>query len=274
MGNYNCRFCGKKYESLAAIGGHVQGCILNPRKKEILAKIIKTRVENNRIKDPIVTKGLLCKNCKKSFKQTATVSTFNRGRGRSCCTNLCAHRYAQSFVDLSKLSETMKVKSSWNRGKKIKTLIKCKTCGKEIRKNTYGFCKICINKDPEHLLRLSKALKGKTGGYRTNSGNKRFHKSRYQGIWMDSGWELEFAKRCDSLGLIWERGKRILKYKTEDGVDHKYHPDFYIPSRDVFIETTGHQYPEKFEKLRLVKIFNPNIRIQVIDNLKDIKTYI
>ena len=125
----------------------------------------------------------------------------------------------------------------------------------------------------EYRKNLSNSLKGKTGGYRVKSGNKKFKSQYYNNIWMDSSWEVEFAKRCDFLKIAWIRNGLFLEYFGDDNRIHKYHPDFYLPERKIFIEIIGYHTKNKYRKLYLVLKKNNDIKLKIINNLNDIKTF-
>lgn len=83
-----------------------------------------------------------------------------------------------------------------------------------------------------------------SGGFRENSTKK--HKSFYNGVWMDSGSEKEFAMKCDENNILWE--KNTTKYFEYIGVDnktHKYYPDFYLKTIDRWVEIKGKLYENK-----------------------------
>lgn len=71
-------------------------------------------------------------------------------------------------------------------------------------------------------------------------------------------WELNVARHLNDIGLYWTKAKPITY--TNDIV-RRYIPDFYIPSLDAYIEVKG-RYPDTDKnKMRLVQIQNPNIKI-------------
>jgi hypothetical protein len=98
---------------------------------------------------------------------------------------------------------------------------------------------------------LSKAIKGKPGRAHTestkaklsniakvrefggfNMRNKGFF---YNGIKLDSSYEVAVAKSLDLNAINWVRCKRFA-YKTPEGVLHYYTPDFYLPDYDVYLD--------------------------------------
>ena len=82
---------------------------------------------------------------------------------------------------------------------------------------------------------------------------------RYKGYVLQSTWEYLYARFLDREGIPWERASKAFKYFYE-GKERLYHPDFYLPDKDLFIEIKGVEtdqdrakwaaFPEKLEILR------------------------
>jgi len=77
------------------------------------------------------------------------------------------------------------------------------------------------------------------------------HTQEYHGNLYDSSWEIELAKRLETLGEPFERPKWPIQYTDKDGKKHNYFPDFYLLKRQVFIEVKN---PYLFENDSKVKI--------------------
>lgn len=116
----NCKHCGKDISDLKPTqkGHHVVNCKLNPDLKKIEEKRIKTRLENQKIKNPLIKLKLNCLYCDKEFETEVIESYYNRGRYKKCCCKECSSKYSRKYLDLNKT--------------KIK---KCKDCGEEIEVN-------------------------------------------------------------------------------------------------------------------------------------------
>lgn len=68
-------------------------------------------------------------------------------------------------------------------------------------------------------------------------GQSNYKRYTYNGITMDSSWEVEVAKFMDEKGIRWERSKKLCVIWTDDdGRKRRYHPDFYLPDYDMYIE--------------------------------------
>jgi hypothetical protein len=57
----------------------------------------------------------------------------------------------------------------------------------------------------------------------------------YNGVMLDSTWELALAIRLDQLGIKWVRPDPI-EWVDECGIIHNYFPDFYLTDHDIFLD--------------------------------------
>jgi hypothetical protein len=93
----------------------------------------------------------------------------------------------------------------------------------------------------------------------------------YNGVWLDSTWELELAKRLDSLGIKWIRPDP-LPWFDECGVKHNYFPDFYLIDYDIFLDPkNAHAKKVQLKKIDCLRVQYQNIVI--INTLEECKTY-
>lgn len=80
-----------------------------------------------------------------------------------------------------------------------------------------------------------------------------------------SGLEERIADELSSQEVKFEFEKTKLKYTKPQKV-HTYTPDFYIPKKDIFIETKGLFTSQDRQKMRLVKEQHPELDIRFIFN--------
>lgn len=57
----------------------------------------------------------------------------------------------------------------------------------------------------------------------------------YNGIKLDSSYELEVAKSLDASNIKWQRCGRF-EYQHKDGSVHYYTPDFYLPEYNIYLD--------------------------------------
>lgn len=85
--------------------------------------------------------------------------------------------------------------------------------------------------------------KKKLGGYRKGSGrgNGNWYESNIAGkVYLDSSYELEYAKYLDSKNVKWKKNRIKFPYLFE-GKERFYIPDFYLIDSDEFVETKGYK---------------------------------
>jgi hypothetical protein len=93
----------------------------------------------------------------------------------------------------------------------------------------------------------------------------------YNGIWLDSTWELELAKRLDELKIKWYRPAPI-KWVDHNNTTHNYFPDFYLPDYDLFLDPKNPQaYRVQENKIKILLEQYKNLVI--IRTLKDCKDF-
>lgn len=244
-----CSYCGKRFDAGYQLGAHKSSCRQNPRISEFYSKRAR-RVERFQC-------TLECIRCGSQFTITVTQNALDKKKHVKYCSRACAM-----------IRQPVPAAKRKKRERKL-YVSECKVCHSIIKQ--YGhpgtICsKACRSKQ------LSIALKGKCGGYRTQSGTSKFHGSWYQSHWMDSSWELALAKRLDTLGIAWERGKRTLPYIDETGRQRTYHPDFYLPKYDFYLEVKGYWLPGVKHKI-MNAILRNNVRIDVLASLDEIESY-
>lgn len=106
------------------------------------------------------------------------------------------------------------------------------------------------------------------------STHRRLRKKRieYNGIWLDSTWEYELAKRLDELQIKWIRPNPI-PWIDNNGIRHNYFPDFYIPLFDLFLDPKN-PYARKVQKNKLESILTQYSNVVILMTLEECKTYL
>lgn len=245
---YICKYCGKEFDSGQKLGGHMISCKYNPNIKNILDKAKNTRKNKNIEKFNIRETQLTCPVCGKKFILNLSEKKYKSGKYRKTCCSICAHKLTNNHTNLSvknsKISNTLKKQRF------------CIQCGNPINVNIRNTSKFCCDECKNVHLResLSKSLKGKTGGYRVLSGDKKHKSGKYNGIYFDSSWELAFYVYYMDHNMYIDRCSEI-RYYTYDNKIRKYHPDFI--TNDGIIEIKGYMTNNSIEKIKQ----NPDIKV-------------
>lgn len=123
--------------------------------------------------------------------------------------------------------------------------------------------------------KISKALSGREGkphseeskaklrdvALRRNLGG--FHMRRgilYNGVKLDSSYEVVLAKDLDKNCIVWERPPRF-SYRM-DGKLHYYTPDFYLPDYDIYLDPKNDF---------LINNVNPRLGYKDVDKIKAVE---
>lgn len=117
--------------------------------------------------------------------------------------------------------------------------------------------------EKKHLSECAK--RNNLGGWHTSKNYD------YNGIKLDSSYEVTFAQDLDKNNIKWERPKPLL-YEL-NGEEHRYYPDFFLPDYNVYVDTKNdylinHVNPRfgitDVEKIHLVEQQN-NIKVYILD---------
>ena len=263
---YKCKYCGKEFDSPTKLGGHISRCKFNPNYKEYMKKYRKTKSDKN----PIVEFTRKCDVCGEEYTLFLKQSYINRGKYKRTCSDKCSKILTINNTDKKiknkKISDSINLiceKLKLSKPPKIKH---CEYCGEQFQVSQRGHSRFCSDGCRKKYTsnKISKKVKGKTGGYRPLSGNK-YHKSgEYDGIYFDSSWELAFyvyykdfnknIKRCD-----------IERNYLYNGKCYKYIPDFITD--DGIIEIKGYLTDKSKEKISQ----NPDV---IVLYRSDVEPYI
>lgn len=241
----------KEFEEYFCID--IQNSVEKNRKNEVIRK------END-----IMNTVHKCLYCGKAF-------SWNDRPYAKCCSKTCTAKYAASFTDGKKISNTLlkkqhiihccecgkelHVKVCAHKklcdeclSKKLNRQINvCQWCGKEFTGSRYK--KTCSEKCRRLLTSKSIAQTQQIcqtlGGKRTHSG--RGKKGRYHGIWCDSSWELAWVIYQEEHCIQLKRYHGYFEYKFE-GKIHKYYPDFQLEDGTI-VEIKGYESKQWKAKL-------------------------
>lgn len=98
----------------------------------------------------------------------------------------------------------------------------------------------------------------------------KFIDKRGREFMFDSSWEDALAIRLDELDIDWTRPEPI-PWKDQDGKDHKYFPDFYLPSFDLYLDPKNPYY-QKIQKEKLDIVSN-QINLLILSSLEECKSF-
>lgn len=200
-----------------------------------------------------------CLWCKKEF-----ITTTHK-KARACCSKQCASAYSQSFVNVNNISYSLKKYYIKNPKAKLELKNQCITCKREF--STKDKNKQTCSKKCYHELLREKSTSNPNCGGETN-----YRKYQYNGIWMDSKWEIEMAKHMDSNGIVWERNRKKHNFLWNDknGIMRRYYPDFYLPKYNVYLDPKNKylMVKDEYKINQVIKEHNIKLIWGLIDDVK------
>jgi hypothetical protein len=93
----------------------------------------------------------------------------------------------------------------------------------------------------------------------------------YNGVMLDSTWELALAIRLDSLNINWVRPDPI-KWVDGDNKIHNYFPDFYLVDHDIYLDPKNPQ-AIKVQQDKLKYLLTQHTNIVIIETLEQCKNF-
>lgn len=208
-----------------------------------------------------------CLWCRKPFETTT------HKKGRKCCSKNCAVKYAQSFV--KEENQSRGLKTHWKPIPKVFPKIydlTCVICHNVFQKtlNLWELKNKPTQTCGEHCY---SELMRKLARENPNCGGETNYKRyRYNGILMDSKWEVELAKWMDEKGIVWDRSKKRhqLFWFDENENNRRYYPDFFIPKINVYLDPKN-PYLMKCDKYKIQRVMERNSAEVVCGNLDVLK---
>lgn len=194
------------------------------------------------------------------------------------CDSSCAAKYnntkrgARSEKTKSKISESLKGNTPWNKGlsnlsskpssKSCKIfLIECSVCGKkkfvDWRKKDHKTCG-----DTDCLIEAKVGIRTYQNGSRQPIWY--FNKFENKEVLIESSWEKEIADILTENNIEWTRPK-FIKWIDSEGKTRRYFPDFYLPRFDLYLDPKN-PYCMKQDEEKMMKVME---KINIIFGDKD-----
>jgi len=196
-------------------------------------------------------------------------------RKNKFCSNSCAASYNNRKREpptkelRKKISDKMKGRNSKNKGVKklgdncLITYLICSVCETSFLGKNGRVRKTCSRE-----CMISKI---QNRSYR-NGSRKTIY---YNGVVLESSWELKVAEELDKLLIKWERPAPI-PWKDQKGIMRLYYPDFYLPEYDLYLDPKN-EYCMTIGKDKMKKV-SSKIKIVygklelILDTVRNIKT--
>lgn len=267
-----CKYCHQEFgddtHEKRRLAGHTSTCKLRPGRNEMYRKLSET------LKEPRVNIELICVKCETKYILSLTQKTFKKGKYRKHCTRSCANGRIHTDTSIAKIKASL-ADHTHGKGHVLAEhrTVQCVVCGKEFTQIGVSTQRSCSTKCARVITGkvISQRFKGtgKIGGYRKNCNH--WKGQYYKNSWMDSSWEVAFAKRLDELHVKWTRKVETFNYIHSSGYQRRYYPDFFLPDVNIYVEIKGMFNAEVEKKLQAVK--NAGKVIIILTSLKEINEF-
>ena len=145
-------------------------------------------------------------------------------------------------------------------------LVKCVICSKEYTLKSRSSRRVTCSKECHRVHQSNNAIKNNLGSMTDHK------KSQYNGIWMDSKWEVDIARFLDDNNIMWERDKKhVFWYTGTDDKQHRYYPDFFLPEYNLYLDPKNafKMRLDEHKLLQVNKVHNINLWVGDKEMIKD-----
>jgi hypothetical protein len=200
-----------------------------------------------------------CKHCKQSFNLDGKSKGWFANHSRWCIENPKRKEYTETAKKLNVFKKNFRNQFS-----------KAKVENREIHVSEETRNKF---RESARGRKLSDSTKAKISESSLKSTHRRLRRNPivYNGVLMDSTWEVELAKRLDSLEIKWERPEPI-KWIDNHGKTRNYFPDFYVPEYDLYLDPKNvYAFSKQKEKIEvLLKTYDNIFFLRTIEECSQI----
>lgn len=95
----------------------------------------------------------------------------------------------------------------------------------------------------------------------------------YNGVMLDSSWELILAKRLDELKIKWIRPSEPLPWEDDEGISHNYFPDFYLPDYNLYLDPKN-PIAKRVQKKKLDIVLTKYPNVCILESEEECKAYV
>ena len=233
---YNCKYCGKEFESSQKLAAHTSWCDKNPNKrdKNALDHARKTAVygvlKNKGVEVPCQYCGKLCKLYGLKNHEKYCKENPNRIQIKRKMSEYKNGTYTPWNKGLTKDTDERVAKNA-------KSISDSYSSGK-----SKSWCGGLTKETDDRLAKLSKkvsdTINAKVENDTWHSSLGKVYHYDCNGYSMHGSWELALAEYLNSKNIKWIRPKDKFKYYFKDAW-HWYHPDIYLVDYDIYIEVKG-----------------------------------
>ena len=210
-----------------------------------------------------------CKHCKDEFNISNKPKGWMANHSRWCDKNPKRQEYVDKLKNNGSISNVELMNAARKKSGVHNQFEKAKIEGKKVPDHPMKGKEVPALQGKKHTEETKQKIKEKA----LASPHRRLRKGmvKYNGIMLDSSWELALAKRLDELEIKWIRPDPIL-WTDKDNIEHSYFGDFYLPEQDLYLDPKN-PHAIKVQKEKLDCLLTQYENIVIIDSLEKCKQY-
>lgn len=259
MNIYTCTICDRTFNTSHSLNSHKvfhkPGYAVKHKTRKINSE--KTRqINKQRKEDSVKLYNLSPRTCKRCDIPLPYNKRHNKFCNRSCGASFNNVTRQMTQDTRNKISKT--VSSKYFPRTRV-YLCTCEICNIVYYYPKPGSSKrACSVECTRAIMSNNSRLHPKCGGQRT------YKSHMYNGIHLDSTYELEVAKSLDANEVKWVRPKFVW-YLDSNNKLRRYYPDFYLPDYDIYLDPKN-DYLIKTDtfKIKQAELYN-NIKIVILN---------
>lgn len=210
-----------------------------------------------------------CKHCNNDFDITDKPKGWMANHSRWCESNPKRKEYISELKNTSSKSRIHLMNESRKNTGRTNQFTAARIDGRPVPESAMK------NKSGTFLGKThSDETKDKIRKKALESTHRRLKKNviEYNGVLLDSSWELELAKRLDELGIEWIRPDPI-PWTDKEGITHNYFPDFYLPEYNKYIDPKN-PHAAEVQKEKLKVLLEQYDNIVILDSIEKCKNFV
>lgn len=118
MEEFVCKYCGRVFDNINSLSGHISHCDKNPNRKERDYSSIGEKVKNTRAKKKHEIKefDVICSKCGKPYKVRTTQENFDKGNYSKFCSISCRNSHVKTEESKLKVSRSLQERNLSQKG--------------------------------------------------------------------------------------------------------------------------------------------------------------
>lgn len=182
-----------------------------------------------------------------------------------------SHGSVRDLIDLFEIDRTHFTGQRWSRGRSKLDTPSIAEAAKKISSRMKGRVGHPHSLATRQKLSDRASERNFTNGCIKTKWHDVFNPALGSNIKVQGTWELAFAEWLNRNQITWMRPRNTFSWKGDgESIEHRYHPDFYLPETDEYVEIKGYMWKDDARglddalKLERVIAQNPQLTLTIL----------